>query len=408
MFWFILGIIGLTVSLSYRIWRRVGSGILLIFIWNIFWILGYWTVKLTLAGTIHPITGLLVMIGVLIGFIDRMKRCLRKISTAEMGESQVTVQGIILEWGKPVRAKGPGLCWLWSPVQTLGRLVPTIAYKLEMGEFLVHTEKEEEGKDEEGETTKPVTVGATVHPTLPRAWEKYKIKKEDIPSIWRNLVKEFVTEKVKEGDQEKEIEFGILEGEDLLVKWLYYSMDADKPFHSDDMATFFHDAVVDALRGRMVNYTYTEARENATRIEEEAKHYMLTDPANLFVKCGIPPENLDISIISMRSTDRIEESLYAEELARISGTVDKRRVKALIDTGVEKNIAGALVKAEREAGERIDVGALAQLGIALAFLGINPPFGSQALTGDQKKKLIGVLATIPEEQREKLLDILSL
>jgi len=309
-----------------------------------------------------------VVLGILIWYAIK---CIKQISTVLLEGAKAPVQAIITVWGKADRAVGQGLYWFWRPRDKIGLLIPTITYHLRFKEFKVHTKKKSRG-----EATKPVKVAVTIHLTAPRVGHRYEIEKSKIPSIWKDCVEKYETRQIERDGSMEDIEVGIIKGEDLLVKHLYPSLAPDKLFDSNLMAGFFKDATIDGVRARMINLTYTECRENKTEIEKEVKEYFLTDPANLFVKCGFPPENIDVSIISLESTEDVEHSLYAEEVAKIEGKAAQKEMDALAKAGVEKNIAAILVSGIGEKGKAIDFGALAQMGIALKFMGIQSPYQS--------------------------------
>ena len=331
-----------------------------------------------------------ILAGVLIlGFlIWYVFKCLKQISTVNLEGAEVPVEAIITAWGRAVRVVGQGLHWFWWPKYKVGLLVPTTIRKLEISEFLVHTKKT--GK----EKAKPLMVGVTVYLTLPRFAEKYEVRADKFPSIWRDCISKHQTE---------DPNIIIIEGRDLLLKHLYFSLAPDKLFDTNKMAVSFKDAIMDGVRAIMVRYTYTECREQKTQIEEEIKDYLLTDPANLFVKCGIPPTNLDISITSERSTDEVEQSLYAEEVAKIEGKAFQKEIDALVKAGVEKNIAAILAKGVGQKGKAIDFGALSQMGIALRFMGIQPPYQRTP----SSEAIEDILKGLPSEKAAAVREILK-
>ncbi|MEA3453209.1 MAG: hypothetical protein U9Q96_02670 [Patescibacteria group bacterium] len=245
-------------------------------------------------------------------------------------------------------------------------------------------------------------VGVTIHITLPRVGRRYQVERSKIPSIWESSIVRRSPGETEEGES---VEIGILSGESLLVKNLYRSLAADKLFDSNLMAAFFKDATIDGVRARMVERSYTRCREDKTAIEEEVKDYLLTDPANLFVKCGILLENLDVSITSLKSTDEIERSLYAEEVAIIKGSATQREIFALTEAGVDRNIAGILVRGVGKQEGSIDFGAMAQMGIALKFLGIESPT-KESLSPDSRNRLTDLLDSVSREEAATMRQIL--
>jgi len=340
----------------------------------------------------------IVLLGVLIWYAVK---CIKPISTAKLEGVNVPVQAIITVWGKGMRAVDQGLYLLWYPRDKVGLLIPTTTYHLRVKEFTVHTMK-----GSRKESTKPVKVAVTIHLTAPRVGHRYEIEKAKIPSIWQDCVDKYETRKIEKDGNMENIEVGIIKGESLLVSHLYRSLSLNKIFDPALMATFFEDAAIDGARARMVGRTYTECREDKTEIEREVKEYFLTDPANLFVRCGFPPENIDVSIISLESTEDVEHSLYAEEVSKIEGKAIQKEMDALAKAGVEKNIAAILARGVGGKGKAIDFGALAQMGIALKFMGIQSPY-QDSLSANSVDRLRVILDGMSPEEAATMREILK-
>jgi len=357
-----------------------------------------------------------VLLGVLIWYAVK---CIKPISTAKLEGVNVPVQAIITVWGKRMRAVDQGLYLLWYPRDKVGLLIPTTTYHLKVKEFTVHTMK---GSRKEStkpvrvkestkpvrvkESTKPVRVAVTIHLTAPRVGHRYEIERIKIPSIWKDCVEKYETKQIERDGSMENIEVGIIKGESLLVRHLYRSLSLNKIFDPALMAAFFEDAAIDGARARMVGRTYTECREDKTEIEQEVKEYFLTDPANLFVRCGFPPENIDVSIISLESTEDVEHSLYAEEVSKIEGKAIQKEMDALAKAGVEKNIAAILARGVGGKGKAIDFGALAQMGIALKFMGIQSPY-QDSLSANSVNKLRVILDRMSPEEAAVMREILK-
>jgi len=340
---------------------------------------------------------LMVLLGVLVWYTAK---CIKQISTISMEGSSVPAQAIITVWGKAERAVGQGLYWFWYPRDKIGLLIPTITYHLKFKEFLVHTKNRSEE-----EATKPVKVGVTIHVTLPRVGQRYEVEKNKVPCIWENCVERDIREETGEDENAEDVEKAIISGELLLVHHLYPSIAPDKLFNSDMMAAFLKDAIMDGVRARMVDRTYTECREDKTEIEEEIREYLLTDSANLFVKCGIPLENLDVSITSLESTEDIEHSLYAEEIAEIEGRASQKEIAALIQARVDPQIAAMLVKGIGGKGSSINFEAMAHMGIALKFMGIQSPY-QESLSTDSIGRVNAILDEMSVEEAVTMKEVL--
>ena len=337
---------------------------------------------------------ILIAILLLIAIGLYVKKCLVQISTTTMEGADVPVEAVIMAWGRAYKVVGQGLYWLWWPKYKVGLLIPTVARVLRINDIDVHTKTQ----TRRGESTKPIVVQVAIHLTLPKSTREYQVEADKVPSVWQDCVSRIVTVGQKQ--------VAILSGKVLLLKHLYYALAPDKLFDSNLMAGFFKNAIVDGVRAEMVRHAYTNNRQDKTRIEKNIKEYFLTDPSNLFVKCGIPPENLDVSILSLSSTDEVEHSLYAEEIATIEGKALQKEMDALSRAGVEKNIAALLVRGMGKTDKSIDFASLAQMGIALRFLGIDPSQQSHSSNNDLDK-LREYIGKMDVEQSAVIIELLK-
>ena len=335
-----------------------------------------------------PIFIALLLLGALIWYVFKG---IEQISTKLIDGEKIPVQAIITVWGKAKRAVGQGFFWLWWPRDKIGLEVPMTTYHLKFNEFPLHTKKTEE------EAAKPVRVGMTIHVNLPRVGQRIEIERSKIPSVWLNCVGEWKEKEIERDGNKEEIEVGIIKGESLLVNHLYHSLPPSKLFDCNAMAAFFKDASIAGVRAMMVVLAYTEGRQQQAEIEQRAKEYFLADPANLFVKCGIPPENIDISITFLESTEEVEKSLYAVEIAEIDGIAAGKGIAALISENVDPQIAAMLVKGLGREGGSIDLGDMANMGIALKLFGFEPLY-KRSLSTDSIEGLTDVLGRMPAEE----------
>ncbi|MCD6500678.1 hypothetical protein J7K42_01525 [bacterium] len=333
MGWLILGVLFIIVLGS--LLKKVKPRPLFIVILLAFYISIFAITKKVLVGTMDPKIGVSVVVVVGIFLIVWLVRSILVVSTAKMkgkeisegerGEREVPVQVILTRFGKAVRALAPGIYWIWWPVDRPKVVLPTIVYKLDIEPFVVHTQAEKE-------SAKLIKVTMTVHMSFPKVGSEYDLSElpdEKIPQPWRDI---------------KEEETLIVKGEELLVNFTYYALSPDIPLDERKMLTHFTRAIEDGVRAEMVKRTYTRCREEKTELEKAIKIYLLTDPANLFVRTGIPPDLLDISIVNMEAVDeRIENALWLEEIEATEGRAEaRRRIEAI--GGAHKGIKASFTK----------------------------------------------------------------
>jgi len=155
------------------------------------------------------------------------------------------------------------------------------------------------------------------------------LKKEKIPRPWRKIL---------------EPDTSIVTADKLLVNCTYYALSPAIPLDEMRMTTHFTKAIQDGVRAKMVDRTYTSCRENKTEVEKDIKNYLLTDPANLFVKTGIPPILLDISITNMEATNpRVEDALWLPEIEATEGrSIAQKKIEAI--GGAHKGIKASFAR----------------------------------------------------------------
>ena len=240
----------------------------------------------------------------LAGVLLWQSQCFVVVDEVEMVGGKVPTQAIFKRFGRAIRAEEPGLYHIWWPIDRAGKYCPTIIYISDLGANMVHAKAD-------GEATKPVYLTVTTHTRLPRAKEFYEMM---------------------DGRR--------VRGEKLLTERLYYAVPQSVLLDGDAFARHIKKAVIDALREVTSRYSYTEIRERKSEIERKTREEMLRDPANLFVKAGIPPINLDIAITEIKSEEEVEKSLYAKEIAGIQAEAVKTRIKAKVEAGMDPDVAG--------------------------------------------------------------------
>ena len=271
-------------------------------------IIGVIGLMLVVAGVVILGSTGVITIGIFVTIIAAVllwkAQCFVVVDEVEMVGGKVPTQIIFKRFGKAVRAEEPGLCHIWWPIDRIGRYCPTIVFISDLGINKVHAKAN-------GEATKPVYLTVATHTRLPRAKEDYVM-----------------------------MDGKTIKGKKLLTERLYYAMSQHVLLDGDAFARHIKKAVVDALRETASRYSYTEIREKKAEIEVETRKEILKDPANLFVKAGIPPTNLDIAITEIKSEDRVEKSLYDVETSEREAKAMKARIDAKVEAGMDPDVAG--------------------------------------------------------------------
>lgn len=347
MGWMILGIVFIIVLGS--LLKGVKPRSLFIVILSSFWISTFTIARKILAGTMDSGIGVLVVVVLVIFLIVWLVKSMLLVSTVKVTDSEgeeheVATQVIVTRLGKPIRAYIPGLYWQWWPLDRVKRFIPTWNYKLEIGEFEVHSKAEKKG-----ESAKPIIVKVTVHMNFPDASEKKgrydlaekptELSEEEIPRPWKDILK-------KKG---KEL---IVTGEDLLLNCTYFNLSPKIPLSEAAMTEHFKKATMNGVVTKVPMLTYGFSRENLGLVEKDIKKYLLTDPSNRFVISGIPPRLLDISFTYIKAKDdRVENALYIEEIEATEGRAEgQRRTSAIGDAhqGIKASLGKKLPSEEKD------------------------------------------------------------
>lgn len=349
MGWIMLGIVFIIALGS--LLKKVKPRPVFMVILNAFWISIFTITRKVLAGTIALEIGIPVLL-VLVGFfIVLLAKCIMKAPKAKFKDSSGEEHGvpafaIVTRWGGPIWVAIPGrLYWRWWPFDVIGRLIPTILYKMDIAEFEVHTKEEKEG-----ESAKPVKVVVSAHVNFPKPEEEYdldekettKILEGEIPTSWEKILDKELFKKKKH----------VLKGEKLLMDLTFFNLPQEIMLDEIKMTNRFKAATMDGLITQMPQSTYKFCREHKKELEIAVKKYWLTDPANVFVRVGIPPRLLDVSITFMRATDdRVENALYIEEIEATQGRAEERRRTLGIGEahkGIKASLARNLPSAEKD------------------------------------------------------------
>lgn len=269
-----------------------------------------------------------------------LRRCIVVIRTGVMKEEEVPVQAVITRFGRPVKVIGPGLYFLKWPIERIEKLFPTIQYVFDYTIEKVHT------KETQKQGTAPLRVDITLYYKWAQVGKKYRAEE-----IGRKISRE-------------------IDGAELLKRYAYFGFGGD-PLKPEQVKDFFKDAVVGGTRTVMAKRNHKECREEKAKIEEEVKDYLLSEPGNPFFECGTPARHLDLEVRTISFPEQMEKAFYVEEVAEKEKAAMEKTIEAFTEMGINPVIAGILAKKSEE-GKGIGFRELAELGIGLSFLGIQP------------------------------------
>lgn len=280
-----------------------------------------------LGGFIGRIIGAVIAIVVLILWAAN---CLRTIGTKER-----PAQGVVTRWkSKAKRVVGPGLLWIWYPIEDV-RLFPTHQYQLDFTASKIHSKEVGQYK------TAVMDVDTVIYFRWPRWNGNYQI-----------------------GNGEKK-------GRDLLMQ-TFYTLPVD-PGDAEEIKDFFQPTVLDAVRRVMATKSHKECREGKKKIEGEIKEYLLSEPGNPFKECAIPPEVLDVSIITISFSDEMEKAFSAPEVGKREAAGEKEHlqapIKVLTKAGVPPTVAAMF--AQKGAAEGLSASELRDFVIIAKLLGVD-------------------------------------